>query len=170
MKSTKPMKNRMPHRHKQGGFALENFLLWMILAAMAIVITIQTYSVGSAKLNSFAVVSAVNSIKAGAESVKTINNTGVSMARLCGTTRNAVPMKICGASRDGTLTNPYGGNYTVIANDANLQLVDIAITQVDNQYIDGLADALAPYTAANCTQATGCAGITVADNTITVTM
>lgn len=166
----KSMKTMTSLRKKQGGFTIDNFLLWMVLAALAMALAVQAYVTARAGLNRTAVVTAVGSIKAGAESTKTINHTGVSMAKLCSAKRNAVPMKICGESRDGTLTNPYGGDYTVTANDANLQQVDIGITKIDNQYIDDLADALAPHTAQNCTKAADCAGITVAENTITVTM
>ncbi|GLT19590.1 hypothetical protein GCM10007938_33720 [Vibrio zhanjiangensis] len=166
----KSMKTMTSLRKKQGGFTIDNFLLWMVLAALAMAIAVQTYVTARANLNRTAVVTAVGSIKAGAESTKTINHTGVSMAKLCGAKRNAVPMKICGSTRDGVKTNPYGGNYTVTVNTSNSQLIDIGITNVDSQYIDDLADALAPHTAANCTSATSCGGLTVAENTITVTM
>ncbi len=168
----KTMKNRPqnPNSRKQKGATLMDFLLWAAIAAIFLAGVVQLYVSGSAYANRIQTTTAVTAIKAGAESVKTINHTGVNMAKVCDAKRNAVSMKICGTSRDGVGTNPYGGNYTLAADTANLARVKIGITNVDTQYIDALADSLSTLAAGNCTQAAGCSTLSVSGNTITVTM
>ncbi|GEK15413.1 hypothetical protein [Aliivibrio fischeri] len=159
-----------PRGNKQKGATLMDFLLWAAIAAVFLAGVVQLYVTGSAYANRIQTVTAVTSIKAGAESVKTINHTGVNMAKVCDERRNAVSMKICGDARNGVGTNPYGGNYTLEPDNSNLARIKVGVSNVDTQYIDALADSLASLAAGNCTQAAGCSTLTVSGNTITVTM
>ncbi|ANS88116.1 hypothetical protein RJD38_21665 (plasmid) [Vibrio scophthalmi] len=155
---------------KQKGASLMDFLLWSALAALFLAGVVQLYVTGSAYANRTQTVTAVTSIKAGAESVKIINHAGVNMAKVCDERRNAVSMKICGDARNGVGTNQYGGNYTLEPDNSNLSRVKVGVTNVDTQYIDAVADSLSALAAGNCTQAAGCSTLTVSGNTITVTM
>ena len=167
----KSLQNRKqsPHSRKQQGATIMDFLLWAALASVFLAGVVQLYVTGSSFASRMQTTTAVTSIKAGAESVKTINHTGVSMAKVCDEKRNAVSMKICGTGRDGVGTNQYGGDYT-LAPDTNTSRIKVGITNVDTQYIDALADSLAGLAAGNCTQASGCSTLSVSGNTITVTM
>jgi len=162
--------HRSPSSRRQKGVSLIDFIMYVILAVFVFLGIVKLYNLGVAWSKQSNTVAAVVQIKAGAEKVKSVNHSDASMSKVCSSTRNAVSSSICGNSRDGVGTNEYGGNYTLTPNSANLQLVNIGITNVDTQYIDDLADMLAKVSAGNCNSAASCTTVTVSGNTITVTL
>ncbi|GLO64029.1 hypothetical protein MACH09_45370 [Vibrio sp. MACH09] len=157
-------------RSKKSGFTLYDFMLWLVAAAITLVGVIALYNTASAWSKESQTVQAVTALKAGAEKVKVGNHASTTLAKVCDVRRNAVSMNICGTSRNGVAMNPYGGNYTLTPNSANLSQVIIGVTRVDTKYIDNLADALAKLSVGNCIEASGCTAITVSGSTITVIM
>ncbi len=164
------MNRRSSSSKKQKGISLIDFIMYLILAVFVFLGIVKLYNMGVAWSKQVNTVSSVTQIKAGAEKVKSVNHTGTTMAKVCSTGRNAVSSTICGDTRDGVGTNEYGGDYTLAPNTANLQQVVIGITNVDEQYIDDLADTLAKISAGNCNSAASCSSISVSGTTITVTM
>ncbi|MFA0053619.1 MULTISPECIES: hypothetical protein [Vibrio] len=162
------MKKNISHK-KQGGFTLPDLALWVVLASALVLGVIQIYASVSGMLKEYQVTQAVSSLKGAAENVKIINHTGLTIAKVCDEKRNAAPKSICGQSRDGKSTNPYGGDYQLAPN-SNLSLVDVTVTGIDTQYIDSLADKLANMSAGNCAGFTGCSSIKLSGNDITVTL
>ncbi|MFM2588264.1 hypothetical protein AAFX28_07780 (plasmid) [Vibrio sp. TBV020] len=155
---------------RQKGVSLIDFVMYVILAVFVFLGIVKLYNLGVAWVKQSNTVAAVVQIKAGAEKVKSVNHSDASMSKVCAASRNAVSSSLCGNSRDGVGTNEYGGNYTLTPNGANLQRVDIGVTNVDTQYIDDQADMLAKVSAGNCNSAASCPTITVSGNTIIVTM
>ncbi len=153
---------------KQGGFGLLDFMLYLVAVVLIVLMLVKAYNLASAWKAEVATVSSITQIKAGAEKIKSVNHTGVSMKKICD--KKAVSSTLCGASGDGKIANEYGGDYVVSAAKTNAQRITVSITNVDTQYIDGLADTLAKVSSGNCNAAQNCTTITVTDNAIAVTL
>nr|WP_012219815.1 hypothetical protein [Vibrio sp. 23023]ABX77003.1 Hypothetical protein BMSA_0053 [Vibrio sp. 23023] len=95
------------------------------------------------------------------------NFDGVTMSKLC--TDNYLDASICGSTKDGKSTNPFGGDWTIAAN-TNKGLYDITGTLPnDTDHLNELADKMAPTTRAHCVDATSCATLKKSTNSITMT-
>ena len=143
-------------------------MLYLVVVVLIVLMLVKAFNLASAWKAEFATASALTQIKAGAEKIKSVNHTGVSMKKICD--KKAVSSTLCGAAGDGKGANEYGGDYVVSAAKTNAQRITININNVEAQYLDSLADVLAKVSSGNCNAAQNCKTITVTDNAIAVTL
>lgn len=166
---TKNEQNQKLFRNKQRGASLENFIFWMIAAALILAVIVGLYIKATNGARNMTVKSDVGVIIAGAGQWGGNNKTGISMTKLCETGSRYLTNEICGASNNGTNANPFGGNYTVAVDPSNPSRVRIGITGIDANYINVIANDLAPLSFDNCRLADGCATLTKTGDTVTLT-
>lgn len=177
MKNQQPRRRNAMHRTKgisrrQKGFTLYDLLFWGVIASLLFLLLIGAYNKGMTMYRNYAINSQVIQIKAGVEDWKGGSNnvTGVSMTELCKKGNGYLDASTCGTKRDGVNTNPYGGNYTVTVS-ANVSQADITITGIDEEYVNAVANKLAPISAGHCVNNnTACSTIKVATSSVTVTL
>lgn len=96
------------------------------------------------------------------------NFEGVTITKVC--QEGSLSKSICGASNDGTATNPFGGNWSITANAGSKGLFDVTATLPEDAHrIPSLANSIASSTRANCNEADGCSTVTTTASAITMT-
>ncbi|WP_394230514.1 hypothetical protein [Shewanella colwelliana] len=155
---------------KQGGFTLMDFIFWLAVASLALLVLISLYNTASGSLKTSSVTTDVTQIKAAVSDWKgaRTNVTGVSINELCKTGNGNQGASWCGANKDGKNANPYGGDYSVTVS-TNVSEVDISITNVDTDNVNRQATKLAPMSADRCASMP-CATVAATGQTIKVTM
>ncbi|WP_318452320.1 hypothetical protein [Photobacterium leiognathi] len=162
-------RNEAFFRNKQRGASLENFIFWLIAAALILVIIVGLYNKATSGAREMTLKSDVSVIISGTQQWGGNNKTGISMAKLCAAGSHYLTNEICGAASDGKNANPYGGDYTVVVDPANPSRVNITITDIDSQYTHVAANDLAPLSFDNCRLADGCATLKLNGDSITLT-
>lgn len=156
---------------KSGGFTLESFIFWAIVAALSFVVVISAYTKGMAMYRSWATTQDVTQIYAAVEDWRgsRTDRTGVTISKLCATGNGNKKASWCGSAGDGKKANQYGGDYTVIVS-SNVSQVDVGITGIDSEYVNSQANRLAPMSIGRCASIDSCSTVKAAGSTVTVTM
>lgn len=162
------MKNTKTN-NKQAGYTLIEIIMALVIVAFLGLIAIGLFNKGMAGGRNAATISDVNVILAGASKWGGNNKTGISMTKLCETGSQYLTNEVCGASKNGTNANQYGGNYAVVVDPTNSSRVKVSITGIDSNYVTVVANDLAPLSYDNCRLADGCATLTKAGTTVTLT-
>lgn len=165
------MKKHILASHSKKGISLPEAALGILVIITVALIAMSVWTEAKYRLNKYKLGNQVSEISSGADSWKMMrsNYSGVSMSVLCADGQNSVSESTCGPSGDGTASNAFGGDFTLSA-DSNPSLKVLELTELPSERINELADGLAPVTANNCQQATGCATISASGSTITLTL
>ncbi|WP_209316951.1 hypothetical protein [Photobacterium damselae] len=155
--------------NKQRGASLENFIFWMIAASLILVVIVGLYIKATSGARNMTLKSDVGVLIAASQQWGGNNKTGISMTKLCEAGSHYLTNEICGASSNGTNANPFGGNYTIKVDPANPSRVQIEVTGIDPNYVNVVANDLAPLSFDNCRLAEGCATLTKTQNSVTIT-
>lgn len=157
-------------RGRQNGFTLQDFIFWMIVAAIAFLGILSLYNVANGMLKASSTSSDVVQMKAAVvdwQGAKT-DLTGVSISELCKDGNGNKGATWCGQNKDGKKANAYGGDYS-IAVGTNPSQVDISITSVDGNNLNRQATKLAPISVDRCASMP-CTSVSASGTTIKVTM
>lgn len=154
--------------NKQRGASLENFIFWMIAASLILVVIVGLYMKSTSGARNLALKSDVGVMIAASQQWGGNNKTGISMTKLCETGSHYLTNEICGATKNGMNANPYGGNYAMAVDPSNPSRVKIDITGIDANYVNVVANDLAPLSFNNCRLAEGCATLTKTSNSVTL--
>jgi prepilin-type N-terminal cleavage/methylation domain-containing protein len=113
---------------KQAGFTLLELVI--VLGVLGILMSVASKAMNNGNLSEqYILQSDIDRITT--QAVKFARGrqfTDVSIAKLC--QDGYLDGTICGASNNGTAANPWGGNYTLVANSANPNRFDLTITKV----------------------------------------
>ncbi|KAB1512000.1 hypothetical protein [Photobacterium damselae] len=161
--------NQAFFKNKQRGASLENFIFWMIAASLILVVIVGLYMKATSGARNMTVKSDVGVIIAASQQWGGNNKTGISMTKLCEAGSHYLTNEICGAAKNGTNANPFGGNYAIKVDPANPSRVQIDITGIDANYVNVVANDLAPLSFDNCRLADGCATLKKTGNSVTLT-
>ncbi|MGR5448674.1 type II secretion system protein [Vibrio sp. PNB22_3_1] len=124
----------------------------IVLGGMRIVPNIQ-FSIKASELTN-----EVNEIRTAAVKWKAARATfaGVDINTLCTGGRQLLTESTCGASNDGSVAVPWGGNYDLNVNPADASRFDVTIGGLPQNRVLELADSLAPFTYDRCSSADAC--------------
>ncbi|QDF68716.1 hypothetical protein FJQ87_18605 (plasmid) [Shewanella sp. SNU WT4] len=141
------------------------FMIGAIMMTVMIVPKVQdAYAISNFQRDASTIQSAVHRWKKARS-----NYTGVTLTEICNQNILTKGGTICGKTNNGLATNPFGGNWTVKANN-NPGLFDIVATLPNNpDSMAEVADTMAPITRGNCQSATGCATLQASGTTLTMT-
>jgi Tfp pilus assembly protein PilE len=155
--------------NKQRGVTLLEVIMWLVIAAFIALISIGLYNKAMSGGRNMATTSDVSVILSGAAKWGGNNKTGISMTKLCEKGSQYLTNEVCGSSENGTNANQYGGNYAIAVDPTNSSRVKVSITGIDSNYVTVVANDLAPLSYDNCHLADGCATLTKAGTTVTLT-
>ncbi len=158
-------------RNKQRGASTVDVMIaaGFIIGALVLTILIYPRIVASKNISAFQVDAATISSATERWKKARSNYTGVSIPVLCA--QNILPKDgtICGSGNNGTNTNSFGGNWTVVpASNPGLYTVTGTLPN-DPDVIAELADAMAPTTRGNCQSATGCSTLSTTATGVSMT-
>lgn len=171
LRTSFPRRSTQSPMKKQGGFTLQDFIFWAIIASLMFLVLIGIYTKGMAMYRGMVTTSDVTQIKAAVEDWRggRTDVSGVDMSKLCADGNGNKNASWCGSAQDGAKANAYGGDYTVTVS-SNVSQVDIAITGIDSEYINTQGNRLAPMSADRCASIDSCSTVTATGTTVTVTM
>ncbi|MGR5296808.1 hypothetical protein ACPV5U_24340 [Vibrio mediterranei] len=156
---------------KRGVTAVEGILGFIFLIAIALGF-MKAYQEISFQYKKNVLVTQVRDISAAADKWKLnrSNYTGLTMTVICAAGQQSLDANTCGGvGGTGANANAFGGNFTLTpaANVARKQLI---IASLPTDRISEIADTLAGLTEGQCQMAAGCASITTATDSVTLTI
>lgn len=173
-KTLKSPKNRLRNANKQRGLTTIDYLLGMVGVALFIGLVMQFYPQITHSGNMSTLNTHISQIQRAAVTWKGMrsNFTGIGISSpLCSS--NYLNDSICGTDGSATNSNPWGSSYTVTAN-TNPSLIDVTIANIHPDFVQQVADTLAPLTADNCAFAgnggTDCDTLSISGQSITLTL
>lgn len=165
------MKKHTLFNHSTKGISLVEAALGILAIIVVALIATSGWTEVSYRIDKYSLGKQVSEISSGADSWKMMrsNYSGINMSVLCADGQQSVNDSTCGTSADGSASNAFGGNF-VLSPDSNPSRKFLEITGLPSERINELADGLAPMTANNCPQASGCDTIKVSGSTIELTL